>query len=82
MEIKGIERLEERREKAVLTFALKNEDKERYGKRWFRLSGETEREVRDGTRRKYRIPHCRTERLQNNPVMYMTKRLNEHYGNY
>ena len=64
----------------MLKFALKNEDKEKFGMKWFRRSEETEREVRAGTRRKYRMPTCRTERMQNNPVSYMTKKLNEHYS--
>ena len=80
MEVKGIETLEERREKKVLSFALKNEEKERFGKKWFKKSLETHREVREGTRSKYRMPLCRTERMKNNPVTYMTKILNEHYG--
>ena len=81
MEIKNIETLVERREKNVLNFALKNEDKERFGRRWFCKSLETQRGVREGTRSKYRMPICRTERMKNNPVIYMTKKLNEHYSN-
>ena len=80
MKIKDIPTLEERREKALLQFALKNEEKERYGKRWFKKSEETDREVRGTTRRKYKIPKCRTDRMQNNPVVYMAKKLNEHYS--
>ena len=80
MEVKGIDVLEERREKAVLSFALKNEEKERFGKKWFKKSISTQMEVRDGTRGKYRMPLCRTDRMSNNPVVYMTKKLNEHYS--
>ena len=80
MEKNQIELLAERREKALLKFALKNEEKERYGKRWFRKSQETTREVRSTTRHKYKIPTCRTSRMQKNPVVYMTKLLNEHYS--
>ena len=81
MEIKGIETLEERREKTILRFALKNEDKEKFGKRWFKISENTDRGVRAGTRRKYRMPACRTDRMQKNPVSYMTQKLNEYYRN-
>ena len=80
MAAKGIERLEERREKAVLKFALKNEEKEKFGKKWFSLSEETERIVRSTTRRKYKIPKCRTSRMEANPVVNMTKKLNIHYS--
>ena len=81
MEVKNLEALEKRREKNILNFALKNEEKERFGKRWFSTSVVTHREVREGTRSKYRMPVCRTERMKNNPVTYMTKMLNEHYSN-
>ena len=60
MEGKGIETLWERREKAVLSFALKNEERGRYGKRWFNLNEETDRSVRSTTRRKYKMPKYRT----------------------
>ena len=80
MEVKGIDALGERREKAVLNFALKNEEKERFGKKWFKKSISTQMEMRDGTRGKYRMPLCRTDRMSNNPVVYMTKKLNEHYS--
>ena len=81
MEVKNIETLEKRREKNILNFALKNEEKERFGKKWFSKSVVTQREVREGTRSRYRMPVCRRERMKNNPVTYMTKMLNEHYGN-
>ena len=80
MKIKGIPTLEERREKALLQFALKSKEKERYGKKWFKKSEETDREVRIGTRKKCKIPKCCTDRMQNNPVVYMAKKLNEHYS--
>ena len=80
MEVKGIETLEERRERAVLSFALKNEDKERYGRRWFRRTEENGHDLRETTRKKYKMPVCRTSRMRNNPVTYMTERLNEHYS--
>ena len=81
MVAKGIETLEERREAAVLRFALKNEDVGKYGKKWFKPAEETERAVRSGTRKKYKVPFCRTERLKSNPITYMTTKLNEHYSN-
>ena len=80
MMVKGIQTLQERREKAVLNFALKNEEREKYGKKWFRKNEEQEREVRPGTRRKYITPQCRTERYMKNPITYMTRMLNEHYN--
>ena len=81
MAVKNIETLEERREKALLQFALKNEYSERFGKRWFTPSQQTTMSVRDSTREKYKVPFCRTERMTNNPVIKMTKSLNEHYRN-
>ena len=45
MEVKGIQTLEERREEAVLNFAIKNEEKERYGKRWFKPNNYMQRNV-------------------------------------
>ena len=80
MAVKGIETLQERREKAVLNFALKNEEREKYGKKWFRKTEDHGREVRTNTRRKYVVPQCRTERYMNNPITNMTRMLNEHYN--
>ena len=80
METKGIESLQDRREEMVLKFALKNEENKRYGQRWFKKSEETIREVRSTTRKKYQEQFCRTDRLKNNPINYMTKKLNEHYS--
>ena len=80
MAIKNIPRLEERRQEAVLRFALKNEEREKYGKKWFKLSDEGGREVRLTTRMKYKVPRCRTERMSNNPVINMMKLLNKHYS--
>ena len=80
MTVKGIQTLQERREKAVLSFALKNEEREKYGKKWFRKSEELEREVRPNTRRKYVIPQCRTERYMKNPITNMTRMLNKYYN--
>ena len=74
-----VELLEERRKAAVLRFAIKNEKNPRYGGKWFREASYEDREVRATTRNKYIEPRCRTDRLMNNPITYMTKLLNEHY---
>ena len=79
MEAKGIEDLKDRREEILLRFALKNEET-KFGKRWFKRTEETGREVRDSTRKKYKEQMCRTERLRRNPVNYMVRKLNEHYS--
>ena len=79
MERWDIELLEDRRRAAVLRFAVKNEKNPRYGGRWFKEARHEEREVRTTTRNKYIEPRCRTDRLKNNPINYMTKLLNEHY---
>ena len=80
MEVKGIQTLEERRQEAVLNFALKNEEKERYGKRWFRPNNNMQRNVRPSTGTKYIMPFCRTERALGNPVTNMTRALNAHHS--
>ena len=80
MEVKGIQSLEERREEAVLNFALKNEEKERYGRRWFTLNDQMQRDLRPSTRNKYFMPFCRTDRALGNPVINMTRALNAHHG--
>ena len=80
MENKGIESLQDRREEMVLKFALKNEKNQKYGQKWFKKSEETNREARSTTRKKYQEQFCRTDRLKNNPINYMTKKLNEHYS--
>ena len=79
MEVKNISTLEERRKKALLNFALKNEHTEKYGKRWFKPAQQSTRDIRNSTKEKYSIPFCRTDRLRNNPVTQMTLLLNEHY---
>ena len=81
MAAKGIDTLEKRRDSAILSFALKNENKERYGKRWFKELPIGQRPARTGTRNKYEVPFCRTDRMKANPVVVMTKKLNEHYSN-
>ena len=79
MKIKNIETLEERRKKAVLNFALKNESKERFGKRWFTEVNDS-RQRRTHNYIKYRVPFCKTERMKSNPIVHMTRVLNEHYS--
>ena len=79
IEAKGISTLEERREKAILSFALKNEHKEKFGKRWFKPAPQTNMQIRSTTREKYKLPFCRTDRLANNPIIYMTRVLNKYY---
>ena len=79
MDNKGVELLADRREEAILRFALKSENNPRYGHKWFTPTQQGDRSVRATTRSKYVEKRCRTERLQNNPINYMTKKLNEHY---
>ena len=79
MEDIGMSTLRERREEAVLKFAIKNERNPRYGGRWFQETQQRERSVRASTWSKYVEQRCRTGRMQNNPINYMTKMLNEHY---
>ena len=80
MEAKGIETLHKRRCDAVLRFALKNEEKERYGKRWFTKPQAALRPRREHNELKYVVPFCRTERMRANPIVHMTQLLNEHYS--
>ena len=68
-----VETLASRRDANSLRFANKNKDSERYGKRWFKTTDTTTVNLRQGTRRKYREPLCRTERLKNNPIYHMTR---------
>ena len=59
MAAKNIETLETRREKAVLSFALKNEHVGKYGKRWFKEEEGVSYDLRN-QRYKYKIPKGRT----------------------
>ena len=74
-----IETLSSRREAAMLKFALKASNSERFGKQWFRETPILDRAVRTTTRNKYIEPLCRTERGKNNPLVVMTRMLNEHH---
>ena len=81
MEENSISLLGDRREEAMLRFALKNERNSKYGGRWFEETRKTGRSVRPTTMSKYVEKTHRTDRLKNNPINYMTKLLNEHYRN-
>ena len=72
----GLETLEERRKRAIVKFAVKASQSERFGNKWFPRSN-TEREARQTTRREYVERNCRTERGRNNPIQYMIRILNE-----
>ena len=80
MNIKCIEDLSTRRKSAVLNFALKNELKERFGKRWFTETKPSDRPRRNGLTEKYIVPFCKTERSKANPIHAMTLALNKHYS--
>ena len=79
MEVKNIETLEERREKAVLSFALKNEHVGKYGGRWFTEEEKGVYNLRN-ERQKYKTPTGRTNRTKANPITYMATKLNDHYS--
>ena len=74
-----LETLYERRETAMIDFAVKNCDTERFGKKWFKKAPTSTRTVRPTTRKPFIEPLARTERMKNNPITYMTKLLNEKY---
>ena len=78
MKIKGIETLYERREKAVINFALKNEHVGKYGKKWFKEEELPQRMLRE-SKNKYKIPVGRTNRTTANPITHMAIKLNEYY---
>ena len=71
-----LERLEDRRKEACLKFAIKAQQSDRFGLRWFPRNG-AERTARDSTRRIYQERACRTERDRNNPLQYMIRLLND-----
>ena len=80
MSVKNIKTLSDRREETMLRFALKNENKSRYGKRWFREKEEHYIGLRNNGKEKYKIPLCRTDRMSKNPITMMTRALNRHYA--
>ena len=63
-----IELLSDRREKAVLEFAMKASVSSRFGAKWFPLAPNKERAVRNTTHRRYVEHRCKTERARNNPA--------------
>ena len=79
MQVKNIDTLNARREKAVLNFALKNEHIAKYGKKWFNEEPNRQGPSLRNNRDKYIIPVGRTNRTRANPVVNMAIRLNEHY---
>ena len=74
-----VQSLREKREESALKFALKAVQSPRFGNDWFKETPTGPREVRPNTRNKYIEMQCRTERGKNNPIQYLTRRLNEHY---
>ena len=80
MERKGIETLKNRRDKKCLDFALKAANSDRFGKKWF-VESNSERNVRETTRRRYVEKRCKNERTRNNPIHFLTRLLNEHERN-
>ena len=75
-----IEPLEERRKKACVRFANKAVTNPRFSDRWFRRS-QVDRVARETTRRVYEERRCRTERARRNPLLYMTRLLNDQETN-
>ena len=71
-----LETLEERRTKACIRFANRAVLNPRFGDRWFPRNP-AQREARNTTRRVYDERKCRTERARRNPLLYMTRLLNE-----
>ena len=74
-----IDTLKSRRTLAISKFAIKAAESPRFGPYWFTQSGENPVSVRPTTRKKYVEPVCRTERGRQNPLLVLTRALNEHY---
>ena len=74
-----ISSLSSRREEAMLKFANKVAKSPRFGPIWFKETTVQDREVRPSTRNKYVERLCRTERGRNNPIVAMTRILNEQH---
>ena len=70
----AIERLDERREKAVIKFANKTLQNPRY-ENWFPLNDNTHHDLR--RREKFHIDFARHERLKRAPIYAMRRKLNE-----
>ena len=73
-----VESLASRRENCILKFALKASESPRFGTQWFTKNPDIPIELRAGVRNTYLEKRSRTERGRNNPLNYMTRRLNEH----
>ena len=73
-----IETLKARRTNNVLKFALKSEQTARFADKWFVPNIiASDRQVRESTRRKYKLKKNKTSRAMSNPVYQLTKILNE-----
>ena len=68
-----VESLESRRTKLSLTFALKCSKSEKFNHMFELNTG--------NTHEKYKVPFAHTSRYQSSPKFFLTKLLNEHYGN-
>ena len=73
-----IETLKSRREQNSLKFAIKTSANPRFAPSWFPKNN-SDRIVRETTRKVYREQKCRTERLRSNPINYMVRQLNNYY---
>ena len=80
MTAKNIDTLAARREQALLKFALKNGHSSKYGKKWFKETTSETYDMRATTREKYKLPFCKTNRMNGNPITVMTRALNNHYA--
>ena len=76
-----IEPLYKRREDSILKFAIKASNTTRFGTRWFTRVPNIPTELRPGIRKTFVEKHYWTERGRNNPLGYMTRKLNEHMSN-
>ena len=77
LRLSGLQRLEKRREKLMLDFALKAEKDSRYGK-WFPPHPTYNHNIRKPM--KYVEAFANRDRLKNSPVIYMRKMLNQFYA--
>ena len=71
-----IEPLKVRRELKLEKFALSAAASIRFGSKWF-PKNTASRYTRPSTRRIYFERNCKTTRMQNNPLEYMRRKLNE-----
>ena len=75
-----VDTLSNRREKTIIEFANKAKMNPKFGPKWFPENSNPGRMVRDSTRRKINEAQCKTQRMRNNPIQYMIRRLNEQDG--